>query len=590
MSDLADRIAALPPARRQLLDALLQHQPGARPASTAYVAPRTTIEATLAAIWATVLGVERVGVHDSFFDLGGDSIQSIQIVAKARRAGLHLTNTQLFEQPTIARLAPVVSTASAEEPMPLAATGEIPLTPIQHWFFGLNLRNVHHWNQAVLLRTAWDGGDERTLRRACTRIGARDEALRVRFRQEDGVWRQIAGQPAEQMFSAIDLTALDDVRQEQSLSRLVDEAQRSLHLTDGPLMRVIVIRRRDRDRHVLLVAHHLIADAVSFRLLVDDLAAARDQRHLGETSMIGSGSAPFSAWSRHLQALAASPALVQEVDYWRAQLADVPPPPIDYPGGRNRERDAHCLTERWDTADTAALRGAHDRLGGSVYECLLAALALTLTSWTGERRIGLWLEGHGRDDEALDLTHTIGWLTTLFPLRVDVAGSLDPARVVSDIQRSLRTVPRKGLGFGVLRYLSRDAEVRAALSGPGPDVLFNYLGVLDEGRGGRADIRVEREMAGRLYDPDGERPQRLQIYGGIVRDQLVLHWAFSTDLHRIDTIQTLAGRFRSALRAVIESRHEAMPGAEDEAPAIHIDPSVPAEDVAAVLAQQERGD
>lgn len=606
MSTFADRIAALPPARRQLLETLLQQQSGPRRGAASYAAPRTPVERTLADIWALVLGVERVGIHDSFFELGGDSIQSIQIIAKARRAGLQLTNTQLFTQPTIAGLSALVNAAAPDGQTISAVGDDIPLTPIQQWFFDRPWRNIHHWNQAVLLHTAWTASDDARLRLVSRALVLQHEALRLRFRPDAGRWCQILSDDVTDIFSVIDLSALDPAGVNRQLARVIAAAHRSLHISNGPLLRLLSIRRAGSPQQLLLVSHHLIADAISFRALLEDVVRAMTQRHAhgsSDTSVTAditllSTSAPWSAWSRSLEARAALPPAPEEVEDWRAQLARCASLPVDYPAGSNRESDARRVTTVWTQADTAAVR--KPRAGGAtLQERLVAALCLTLSEWTGGDHVSLWLEGHGRDDDNLDLSHTVGWFTSLFPLRLqiaraDSATAAEPlfdasARtrtdtVLAEVRRSLRTPSRRGQGFGLLRFLSPDEAVRSALQDRGPEVLFNFFGALDEGMESETStLTVADELAGDLYDPDSERPHTLQIYGGIVRGRLTLHWAYSAALHRRDTIDTLAARFRAALADVTSCDTAGAADALD----LRIDPGVADEDVRAILASHD---
>lgn len=578
MNDFATRIAALPPARRQLLEALLQQQTGQNHVrQTEYAAPGTDVERTLAEIWGLVLGVERVGIHDSFFDLGGDSIHSIQIIAKARQAGLRFTNTQLFEHPTIARLAPHATRGAEAGTDGTPATGDIPLTPIQHWFFAQPLTNVDHWNQAVLLRATRTAADEAAMRAAFEAMTTQHDALRVRFVRHDTGWRQVLAAEPGVAISIVDLTAIAPEQQEAQMRAILSAAQRSLNLANGPLLRLVLCRIGNGAPHrVLFVAHHLVADAVSFRALLDDP---------GVTS---SAATPFSTWAAHAPTLAATEPIVAQAGFWRRQLTDIAPLPRDHEGTPNVERDARRYTVTLDEAETALLRRARPVLGASAQEILLAAVCRALGTWTGQRRIGLWLEGHGRDVASLDLSRTFGWLTALFPLAIDTDPAARFDARLRDVQQALGDVPNSGLGFGLLRYLHPDAALQQSLAAHGADVLFNYLGVFDRTAAGSPDLIVEDLLPDDLYDPDGERPRILQIYGGIVNGRLAMHWAYSVALHRPATIERCAQTFLQQVREVTR-RVAAAPGASAAllVPAAE-QTSISPHDLAAIVAMHER--
>jgi non-ribosomal peptide synthase protein (TIGR01720 family) len=600
MNDLMARIASLPPARRQLLDALLQQQRAAPTISSNYVAPRTPVEATLAEIWTSVLGVDRVGIDDNFFELGGDSIHSIQIIARARRAGLRLTNTQLFEHPTIARLSAVAVPVRETTAIAAVPEGDVPLTPIQHWFFAQPIHLRDHWNQTVVLNTPWTMPDEPAVRRAWTAAVARHEALRLRFARDGASWRQyvvdtdtIAGAPA-----TVDLTQVSVASLPPLVDAVVRDTQRSLHLAAGPVVRLILIRRPARMTHLaMVVAHHLVIDAVSCRTLVEELSQATvadldapdaNERGQGELARQPraqhDASVSFPAWTRRVVEHASSGSLRAEVSYWQRQLTELATLPVDDADGRNRECDARTCTITLNEADTTALRRARPGGATSAQHLLLAALCRTLMNATGQRRIGLWLEGHGRDDDEIDLSRTVGWLTTLFPVAFESEPLTTPERLLADVRRTLAAIPNKGRGFGLLRYLQPDPAVRAVVAGRGSDVLFNYLGVFDDPRAHAAGFTIENAAPRGQYDPQSERPFALQVYGGIYRGCLVVHWTYSAARHRPDTIASWANAFRDHVRA-LASR----PAADtDLADAVVGDVTLTRADLAAIVAAHER--
>jgi non-ribosomal peptide synthase protein (TIGR01720 family) len=643
MNEFAKRIAALPPARRQLLDALLQQNRAHHARQEEYAAPRGEVERTLAEIWGLVLGVAHVGIHDSFFDMGGDSIHSIQIIAKARQAGIRFTNTQLFDHPTIASLSPQVSLGHEPSATHAAPAGEIPLTPIQRWFFDQRLTNVHHWNQAVLLRSSWGLADEPTLRAAFQTVVASHDALRVRFERRETAWRQVPAPTAADgiavaapaanatddavithtttaatavtaagtggaaaharvtahtapsdtaSFSIVDLASIAADRLDDVIRSIVAAAQRSLDISNGPLIRLVLFRVGDASCRVLLLAHHLVADAVSFRCLLEDLAAQL-------TGGVAPTATPFAAWARHAHAVAQSDATAADSGFWQRQLEEVPRLPRDFAGGTNLERDARRCTITLDQTETTALRRAQAAIGASVQDILLTALYRAIAGWTQQRRVGVWLEGHGRDAAALDLSRTIGWLTALFPLCLESDPSARTEQILRDVQQAMRAIPARGLGFGLLRYLHRDAAIRDAVAARGPEVLFNYLGVLDTTpAASTADastppaLVIEDALPDGLYDPDGERPQLLQVYGGIYNGRLVMHWAYSAAFHRPQTIDNCAQAFLTYVRDIAR-RVSTSPAAE--LPVAVIEQSVIGQttisphDLAAIVAMHERG-
>ncbi|PYT28586.1 MAG: non-ribosomal peptide synthetase, partial [Acidobacteria bacterium] len=270
-----------------------------------YLAPRTSAEETLARIWADVLKLERVGVNDNFFELGGDSILGIQVISRANQAGLRLTSKQLFQYQTIVELATVgdqVQLIAAEQGV---VTGPILLTPIQHWFFEQDLSCPEHWNQAVLLQLP-ESVQEDSLREAVEHILTHHDALRLRFTRDELGWHQFnAGLNVETPFVTRDLSNADREELGTTIEEVAAQYQSSLNLAEGPLFRVILLKSGgfERDR-LLVVAHHLAIDGVSWRILLNDLQIAYKQASCGEVIHLPPKTTSFSNWASELNAYA----------------------------------------------------------------------------------------------------------------------------------------------------------------------------------------------------------------------------------------------------------------------------------------------
>ncbi|HEV7786357.1 MAG TPA: amino acid adenylation domain-containing protein, partial [Thermoanaerobaculia bacterium] len=233
------------------------------------VAPRNAAEATLARIWAEVLGRERIGVEDDFFVLGGDSILSIQITTRAKRAGLVITPRLLFQHPTVARLAEAAGVVEEPRGELAAASGPLPLTPIQRWFFAGDPLDPHHYNQAVLLATVPQLAP--ALAAALNLLRRRHDALRLRFHRTDAGWEQIAAEPEadDRPLPVIDLSALPEAARSGALTAVATQCQASLDLAGGAIERALFFTLSDRSARLLWVIHHLAVDAVSWRVLLD---------------------------------------------------------------------------------------------------------------------------------------------------------------------------------------------------------------------------------------------------------------------------------------------------------------------------------
>jgi non-ribosomal peptide synthase protein (TIGR01720 family) len=531
---------------------------GARPAvEAAYVGPRTPAEEALARIWAGALGLDRVGVHDDFFELGGDSILAIQVVARARDAGLRLTPRQVFQNPTIAGLASVAGAArhaSAEQGI---VRGEVPLTPVQGWFFERGLPDPHHWNQPVLLdlRTPIEPA---ALERALQHLLVHHDALRLRFARGGRGWRQFhAGPEAGVPFTHVDLTSLPPGASRAALEARAAREQAGLDLAKGPLVRVALFELPAGARRLLIVAHHLVVDAVSWGVILADLEAAYRQLLDGDPVELPLKTTSFKDWAERLAAHAASGRLADEAAYWiDAARRGAPALPVDDPGGRNTEAAGARLTAALDAARSRALLGeAPSAYRMEAQEIVLAALARSLARWTGDSRVFLEIEGHGREPlfEDVDLSRTVGWFTSLHPVHLDLPGSGGPAALLKAVKEQLRAVPGRGIGYGLLRHLDGDGRVQEALrKAPQPQVAVNYLGRLDGALPRDAGFAWASEPAGPVYAPAGERSHLIEVNAGMTRGRLEVEWSYGAAVHRRATIEGLARSFTEELAALVD--------------------------------------
>ncbi|MFJ5534653.1 non-ribosomal peptide synthase/polyketide synthase [Streptomyces sp. NPDC093261] len=526
-------------------------------------APRTDTERRIARIWADVLGVAEVGADDNFFQLGGDSILSMQVVSRLRRDGLHVVTRDLFAHQTVAELATAVRAApqgSADGPV----TGEVPLTPIQEWFLGTSRASHHHFNQSVLLEL--DGMPHpAALRTALDALLEHHDALRMRFtRQQDG-WHQFNPPPAgdEGVLVHHDLRGLSDTEADAAMEKAADDLHTGFDIGRGPLLRAALFTgNAGRPCHLLLVAHHLVVDAVSWRILCDDLETAYRQAAHGEPVGLGERTTSFRDWSRKLAAHVAAGGLDHELPYWEKAVAAEPLPADEAPGPD--AEPARTLAVELGEEDTAALlRAAPTAYRTRVNDVLLAALALALARWTGRDRIRLDLEGHGREDllAGVDLSRTVGWFTTIHPVALEVSerDDMSPARdwraLVKSVRRQLRAVPGNGLGFGALRtYGSPEVRERLGRAVHG-QVVFNYLGQWDarSADSGGGLVRAEQGSLGQDHDPRDSGSHPLEVVGAVQNGRLAFTWHHRAAVHDTPAVRAVAEEFATALRHI--ARH-----------------------------------
>jgi amino acid adenylation domain-containing protein/non-ribosomal peptide synthase protein (TIGR01720 family) len=537
--------------------ALPFHDTTPSPSAVPFLAPRTPVESTLAGIWADVLGREQVGVHDNFFRLGGDSIQSIQIVARANQAGFQLTPKHLFQHQTIAELATVAYIIPAIYAEQGLVTGLVPLMPIQQWFFEQDLAEPHHWNQSMLLKVS-QTLDCVVLERVIQHLLVHHDMLRARFSREADGWQQnIVGPEASSLCVRVDLSALSETQQITAIPEAAAQVQANLNLAQGPLVRIALVDCGPlKSARLLVVIHHLVVDSVSWRILLEDLHTAYQQLSAGRAIQLPPKTASFKHWAERLTAYAQSAELRRELTYWlAAPRAQVGRLPVDYPGGANTVALARTVSVSLSTTEThALLREVPRAYQTQMNDVLLTALVQAFARWTGESTLLIDLEGHGREEivENVDLSRTVGWFTSIFPILLQLEHADTPAETLKSVKEQLQRIPRRGIGYGVLRYLSQDTEVIEKLRAlPQAEVCFNYLGRADQVVSGPVFFGPVRETSGPHRSARGRRRYLLEVNSRLVGGQLQLDWTYSEHIHRRDTIERLAQGFIEALHTLI---------------------------------------
>ncbi|MEU0005142.1 non-ribosomal peptide synthase/polyketide synthase [Streptomyces sp. NPDC006314] len=530
----------------------------------AHRAPRTEAERLLAGIWADLLGVERVGVDDNFFMLGGDSILSIQVVSRARAAGLTLTPRDLFRRPTVAELAAAGGTAASvagTEPV----SGEAALTPIQHWFLDPRPPHAGFFNQSVVVE-APGPVDPDALRRALAALWTHHDALRARFLPEDdGTWHQYVAAAEAPVPELLEICPLDASAAEETEGRLTASAHAGFRLDTGPLLTArLFTTDGPRPDRLLLAVHHLVVDGVSWRVLLEDLETAYRQAAAGEPVRLPARTTSAREWARRLQAHTDAGGFAAQRAYWEATARHCAAPlPADGDGGHTTA-DVREVTVRLDRERTdQLLRTVPGVYRTRIDDVLLTALGRVLADWTGRATVAVGLEGHGREDQLfqdVDLSRTVGWFTSLFPVALEVPAG-DWGTALKSVKEQLRAVPDRGLGYGALRHLAHDERLAAA---PTPGISFNYLGRFDWSADGGTLVGAVPGGLGGAEAPGTERAHLLDVVARVEDDRLEITWYHSRGRHREETVTALAEGMLRALEDIVA--HCARPDAGGRTP------------------------
>ncbi len=547
--------------------------------------PESDAERLLAELWCEVLAIDsgRVTRSSNFFELGGDSILSLQLVARVRRAGFELHPRDVFEHPTLEDLASSLRTPSPRQQH--APVGPPPLTPIQAWFFEQDLPERAHWNQALMLEVP-AGFDSKLLAQAWQVVASVHDVFRFRFAASEsegpsqadgpsqiegpshlarparsarvGGWRQTrVPDGALPELTVVDGRRWPRARRRDEIEAWAQQQQRSLDLEHGPLICASYIDLGDDDPgRLLLVAHHLIVDGVSWRVLLDDWIDVVLQLMRGSAPSLDAPPVGFADWAHELARVATDGELEAQRDYWLEQTSRPPAKlPHDRESGANTVGSARTHGITLDRERTRSLlEQSHIAYRTTLDDLLISALTRALASWFergGQRAetLAIELEGHGRESSSneLDLSRTLGWFTTRYPVCFELDPRASAREHLLRVKETLRAIPNKGRGYGILRYLAAEP-----LSHFVPPISYNYLGQLDRGQRAEFEIRPATESLGSLRSPRGLRTQELDVSAYVLDQQLHLSCAFSTHLHAEDTIARLLEDVRTELERLLD--------------------------------------
>jgi amino acid adenylation domain-containing protein/non-ribosomal peptide synthase protein (TIGR01720 family) len=519
-----------------------------------FVAPRTPEEELLAGIWAKILGIPRVGIHDNLFELGGDSILIIQVISHANQVGMKLTPQQLFQFQTIAELAKVAQHCDLDVQIEQGlVSGKVPLTPIQHWFFEQELPEPHHFNQSLMLEVSSNLTPD-LLKPIMSQLLRHHDALRLRFveKQEQWITSDESSLSSDLCVVITDLSNLEPEQQKTAIESQANDLQKSLNLSEGPLLQVVLfLLGHAQPNRLLFIVHHLAIDGVSWRILLEDFTTMYQQLQHGETPSLPSKTSSFKQWAGHLTEYAQSQRLEAELKFWLTS-SQVKSLPVDNLSGKNTLDSQAKISVCLSVEQThALLQQVPPVYNTQINDILLTALGQSLLQWTGEPTLLIDVEGHGREElfDDIDLSRTVGWFTSLFPVLLHTV-SQPPGEALKSIKEQLRQLPHHGIGYGLFRYLNAKTA-KSLQAQPKAQVSFNYLGQFGQTFSEEPLLGVAQESSGEQQSQLGYRHHCLDLNGFIVQDQFHLEWTYSRNLHHQATIENLAHNFLENLQALI---------------------------------------
>jgi amino acid adenylation domain-containing protein/non-ribosomal peptide synthase protein (TIGR01720 family) len=517
---------------------------------------RNELEQKLIEVWQELLEVDQMGIYDNFFELGGDSILTIQVVSRIRKFGYHLEVADIFNHQTIASLSSFIAAQSGKAMSGEQGilTGNAGLLPIQEWYFEKIPASVSHYNQSVLLSIN-KSVTQAQLKDAVDQLLTRHDALRFRYYQNKGQWQQeytAQGHHATLVIETLSFASTD------SLSNLItdcaDKYQRSLDIIDGQLVKFVWIQtpQAEVSNRLFIAIHHLVIDGVSWRILLEELENLLISAQNDEKIDLGSKTSSYRQWYEALKKYGQTPALHSQIAYWATAVTNYSPLRIDKEySGIVKAREVDALAIRLNKQQTKNLLQEVPRVYHTeINDILLCALVKTICDWNETNSMVVGMEGHGREHvaEEIDLTRTVGWFTTLYPLYLNTSGTVGLGDLIKTVKEQLRQLPEKGLGYGVLRYINKDD----LLQGDAWDVQFNYLGQLDSIVKDSQILAVGKESTGTGKSEEQGVSEKLSVNSFIREGELVVTFSYSTLHFHGETIEKISQSFVSNLALLID--------------------------------------
>jgi amino acid adenylation domain-containing protein/thioester reductase-like protein/non-ribosomal peptide synthase protein (TIGR01720 family) len=517
--------------------------------------PCLPLEQQLKDIWMEVLKIPSLNVDDNFYRIGGDSIISLQLVAKARQKGLYFKVQDLFAHPTIRALAQVVKVKQDEIPAHYYFdTDIIPLSPIQRWFFQHDFSNKNHFNQAILLKSN-RALEQEKLQQALDAIIVHHPSLQFSFFQDvSGMWYQRANRvPKPVAMEVVELANLTTTEAEQAIAMYSRNIQKGFDIATGNLVKVVMFYIKPIDTYyILIVIHHLVVDTVSWRILAADLEQSYQPFLEGHTNVSLPETSSYQYWVHSLLQYSHSAEIEAERKYWRDVETQILPLAEDHANGplsyQHTDR-VRVLLSQHETL--SLLHQVNQTYRTQINDILVTALILAIGDFNGQYQLSFCLEGHGREEHIAanaDLSHSVGWFTSLFPVNLSIDHPYDISQAIKQVKEHLQTIPKKGIGYGLMHYQHQQTFFHQSKR---PNIIFNYLGQWDNVASAEHLFSFTDYLLDECICEINAPFFPIEINAEIKHSILTIAWGYSTNHFQSNTIESIAQNFLSRLRQLI---------------------------------------
>lgn len=516
--------------------------------------PMKNLEKIFVEIWSQVLGTEKIDIDDNFFTIGGDSMMIILIVSQAAKKGITIRSRQIFEHQTIRELAKEVKQDQSEKSMAKAFTGDVPLTPVQRRFFSLNMENRNHAHLCFLLDLL-QPLHVMTLSNSLSVTLEHHDLLRARYKKDKkrGWIQKIL---AEKEKAIIECQSYADIAE---VEQHIEQAVRTIDLLRGPIIRLIYYQGGEDKKDLLFFCiHHLVFDVYSIHIFMDDLFNTYRRLSDHKESALPTKTTTYQQWASHLYEYSKGTQISKEKDYWLSlSKANIPKIPVDFPDGKNVWSSWSRLNSSLDRSTTnRLLREVPGKLGIQIHEALISAVSTAISEMTQNCMVLLELEGHGREDlsqiqDDIDVSRTIGWFTAHYPVLIEVINDEKEEKKAMNIAQQLKSVPKNGIGFGILQYLSDNQNLKKSLRKISfPEVTVNYQGQFDQlmAKSSIVKMNSEIDVVKYAWNSEFKRPRKIQIIGFVMNHRLNISIEYSKNQYLEETIKLIMQKITSFLK------------------------------------------
>lgn len=516
-----------------------------------YVPPRNTLEEIVADVWREILNVDKVGIYDNFFDLGGDETSAIRMAMELQKLNIALKVSDLRLYSTIEKLSEHIKYNEGTTCQQIV-TGEVELTPIQKDFFERRMSHKDRWNQAFCIYK--EGGfNEETVKQVFEKIVEHHDALRMRFSNKEGkVLQYNTGLNENTLtFDIYDLT--NCINLYKNIEDVANCLQAGISLENGPLVKLGLCKTKEGD-HLLIIIHHLVVDGVSWRILLEDFATGYKQLISGANICLPSKTDSFKQWADELKLYSKSEELLNELAYWKGiNEASANQLPKDQWVSVRRFRDVRLEELILSTEETTdLLKNVHRAYGTQANEILLSILGLAIQEWSGLDNVWINLEGHGREEiiSNMNMKRTVGWFTSFYPVVLTMSSGESLGQYVNTIKDTLRNVPNKGIGYGILKYMSELEKYDRKSFRYKPEINFNYLGQF--GEDSYNDVfSLSDAPIGDCVDSNDETQYALNIICKVIDKKLSITFRYDRNEFKKENIVKLKETFYEKQKEVI---------------------------------------